>query len=883
MMKQEKGLVSVLLIYILVPILTVAIICVDASRVLFAKQTVTIANEIALDNMLGNYNADLKKIYGLFASASNEKIEEELVSYWLRGIRGSLSVSQNHTLTQLLMQKSVIDRTQWQAQTQRKSSSSMTNLNGIVIEQRPIITPVPNTTLYEPSILKYQIVEYMKYRGLMYIESDFLKKIGVFKNQHVPTKQNIEQLRNEQKNQDTLQVLYRLKEPLVHLKDKGTQVFDFLDTPSFIATINSHHSPQDFFNGIKEKWLMYDAELSKVQLKVDQIALSDNEQFIELKKAIDREKDAVSTYKKALDSVEVVEDNVVNVNDVSGHKPIKFMAKIKHDVSVMPRELHKNPTFIQMTLPEKQDTTVSVEKSIKDVYHHAKTKVSLENSKVPQQNSQSVAVGDEVLPTRKNVISDTISRLQHIVGFFTKAQSISDVFQNVVNELLVGEYATGMFSNYLDRLNYKTPVSKQTLLNGIPLSHINSVTRGAEVEYLLFGKQTAIENVEAALSQIRLIRFVFNLAFTYTNASLRSLIFTSSLVAGPFAKALDIFLHVMVALAETQMDEQLLLHGKAVPIVKTVQMFKMQPTQVASGVLSFASDTIKQKVNDSVDVITNRVNEWFDGQIHDVERQVTEKVTAFISEQEAHIKNKISEKIESILQPLLVKHLETLQAGNIELEIKIAQGFKAVEEKLVTAVSAFSTENVLEPIAKLMKQNIQHLQRNYTQLVMQLLKEQKQNVGDLLQKVIGNYLEQFTQPIRNSVVKLSEAYTGQARTIVRSQTKHLSQQAKGQLAQLTEQFLSTTRQQLQTHAYGGMNTNVSLTYPDYLKLFMVIELVSVPNSPIYTRMAQLIGQNMHLNLQNYYTVYTINSTYKVDTIFLDWFKQVFVTGQTEGY
>ncbi|QTU83070.1 hypothetical protein J7S27_00675 [Carnobacteriaceae bacterium zg-C25] len=886
-MKKETGLVSVMMMYVLLPLLLLAMVCVDGSRVIFAKQTVGIANDVTLENILAHYNADLKRIYGLYATKMTPQMEEELLTHYLQSVRGSLSNTQIQTLANGYIQNGVIDKALWDAQTRRKSSSSMTNLNGIRVLQKPEIQPVSNSTLYNADILKYQIVEYMKYRGPMSMAENLLEKIGVLKGQDKPTKSREKQLQEDKEQVDTLKKLYALQPRLQKLNEYITNLafFDVESANELVTKLDGKENAKELVQQARLQMSRYQTELEKASEAIQKIKV-EHMLVTELRNSIKHEIDAVKSHQTLLEQLDVVErPDVTHINQTNGQQKVTTHVSVKKEVAITKRNLSKNVAFLQLVRHVKEDTSsVSLIQSVKQVYQSATTPLQTQNMKTP--NGQSGAINNnvqEVLPNQNNVFTDALNRIQGVTSFFTQANSVGDTFANVINELLVCEYITEMFTNYLDRQGAHTPLTKQTLLNGVPLNAVGSLTRGVEVEYLLFGKDTPQDNVQEALRRIKLIRFVFNLAYTYTSAELRALLFSSSLIAGPFAKGLEVFLHVLVALAETQMDEYLLLKGQRVALVKTPTTFKMQPSQVANGLLSFASDTITQQLNRTVDTVEENVLDWFEGGVDEVEKKVVKRVDDWITQQENAILNTLSQQIERPLQDLVTAQLTTLNQADNALKEKIDEGFASLETRLIQSVEKHETLGAIHNLVILLKENMHDLRASYVQLVEKSIKNGNQSIGNALQNVIREYLNRVTQPIRAFVQDKANGYKENVLSIVRQQTHRVGDGAKEKLKGITQRFLGETSKPFQTNSFQTTNVALGLTYTEYLKIFVLFELISNPQSPLYKRMVDLIGQNTKLNLTQFHTVFEMTSTYQVDTFVIEAFKHNYHTTTILGY
>ena len=69
--KKTKGAVSIFLVIILVPMMTVSALFVDASKIKLGRGVAESAGDLTLNTALTDYDTMLKDMYGLFATAQN--------------------------------------------------------------------------------------------------------------------------------------------------------------------------------------------------------------------------------------------------------------------------------------------------------------------------------------------------------------------------------------------------------------------------------------------------------------------------------------------------------------------------------------------------------------------------------------------------------------------------------------------------------------------------------------------------------------------------------------------------------------------------------------------------------------------------------------------
>lgn len=153
---KTKGVISVFLIIIMLPLLTSAVILVDGTRYHSANMMAQEAGDLAAYSTIANYNVDLKDEFGLFA-IDDENISETFKKYFTETLGYSESEAQTYSdKIQNLISSSVFGGGNY-------SNVSFFNMYNFEIDES-IVTPL--YPLSEPGVLQNQIVEYSKYRGI---------------------------------------------------------------------------------------------------------------------------------------------------------------------------------------------------------------------------------------------------------------------------------------------------------------------------------------------------------------------------------------------------------------------------------------------------------------------------------------------------------------------------------------------------------------------------------------------------------------------------------------------------------------------------------------------------------------------------------------------
>ncbi|MGN0480842.1 MAG: TadE/TadG family type IV pilus assembly protein, partial [Lachnospiraceae bacterium] len=170
--KRDRGSVSVFLAIILVPMLTIAALFVDASKIKMAKGVAASATDLALNTALTDYDTMLKDMYGLFATAQDtDELYTRLEDYYRTCITsaGINDVDAQNVVEQLMAQLGAVE--------QSGNISDLLNMELIDFTA----SKVSGGNLANAAIMKNQIVEFMKYRSPVNTGLSFISSINAFK------------------------------------------------------------------------------------------------------------------------------------------------------------------------------------------------------------------------------------------------------------------------------------------------------------------------------------------------------------------------------------------------------------------------------------------------------------------------------------------------------------------------------------------------------------------------------------------------------------------------------------------------------------------------------------------------------------------------------
>ncbi len=148
--------------------------------------------------------------------------------------------------------------------------------------------------------------------------------------------------------------------------------------------------------------------------------------------------------------------------------------------------------------------------------------------------------------------------------------SLGQMGEDIVNKLLLVEYAKGMFTDRVTNVSDETAMN--TSLTGIPISENINYLYQAELEYLFGGHESSRDNQNEVRNYILVFRSVLNFASTYSVEVIDSAIKAAQTAASAVNPLLGVVvagaLRTAVAAVETAADWQKLKEGEAVMLYK---------------------------------------------------------------------------------------------------------------------------------------------------------------------------------------------------------------------------------------------------------------------------------------------------------------------------
>lgn len=169
--QKTKGAVSVFLVIILVPMITVSSLFVDASRIKMSQSVVNSAGDLALNTILTQYDQDLNEYYGLLASSQD-------IDSFLTNVEDYFTAC---------MVSSGVDTTDIKIYADKikglfTDDDDISDMLASNVEDGSFsATKVSNGSLENPALIKTGIVDFMKYRSPINASAELfnsLKKVN---------------------------------------------------------------------------------------------------------------------------------------------------------------------------------------------------------------------------------------------------------------------------------------------------------------------------------------------------------------------------------------------------------------------------------------------------------------------------------------------------------------------------------------------------------------------------------------------------------------------------------------------------------------------------------------------------------------------------------
>lgn len=483
----------------------------------------------------------------------------------------------------------------------------------------------------------------------------------------------------------------------------------------------------------------------------------------------------------------------------------------------------------------------------------------------PQNSNEKTESTDKIKENATKTMDSAKTFLSGLETLLTKAKE----------DLLISMYGSQMFSYYT--INTKQVQDRYTLAGNNAKYHLLSnqynYLYGAEIEYLIWGKQNGQDNVNDTLLSIFGIRFLLNTIYAFTgDAEIKATTYAWAVaIAGWTGFGVPIVqsvLTVALALAESINDIRELTEGEDVVIYKSPATWVMKPS-------GFTKEVVEEIGESTSKVVTQQISNMMDKAeqitLDTIDSFETDLDTALDSATDALIDSAASK----LIGPLQTKTLEIVREGqgNVnDIKMKLNEVVNGLEE---------SVANPTTTGEKIEKEVFAYVKNNYINTYAVKISNAV-NQGD---ESVINFFQEQIENIKKGV--RSKLDTSKLFTEVRSQVSDAKEKLEQGLQEQAQKAISTGMSKLSDTMSNTKLSNVdvggsvsrgamlTLNYKEYIDIFLM--LASVTNEEqVLLRMADLIQMNMQkcrgrgnaFSLQSTVTMVSLHAQVNVGTSFI---------------
>lgn len=283
----------------------------------------------------------------------------------------------------------------------------------------------------------------------------------------------------------------------------------------------------------------------------------------------------------------------------------------------------------------------------------------------------------DALKNMATSLRDNLYMSNYILEMFSYDTFEKEIEREITNkktglETTVGNWYTQSDNSFtLNKTEYADN-KKAKSLTLIPISPNKNYLYGSEVEYILYGKDTAKENIDAAYGTIYLLRFVLNTIYAFTDSEING-IATAAATAmfgtpplTPLIPIARFAIIVAFGLAESAWDVYLLKTGAQVPLVKSSDTFVMKPSgvgqEIGEAIADAAVDKGLEVVNDCLEMTNEQLQKYI-GEGGDKLADLGKSLTGNVTDKAKNYANEALQEVMNLCNAQNLKEMENNTAA----------------------------------------------------------------------------------------------------------------------------------------------------------------------------------------------------------------------------
>jgi len=337
-----------------------------------------------------------------------------------------------------------------------------------------------------------------------------------------------------------------------------------------------------------------------------------------------------------------------------------------------------------------------------------------------------------------------------------------------------------------------------------------------ETEYLIFGKDNMITNVTLCVDLIVALRLIMNSIYVYTNANMRqSALAVATAIAGWTGVGIPVAQNAILiawATAESILDVASLCKGESVPIYKTASTWTLGlqnlPGTLAKGVSSYAAkgiddvfekieNTSVDKVEEIKDAALSYVNQTAQGSVESLASMIVTPVERTITSMASGVKTSYSRADVEKMVLSAVNSVDTSSSGaKAAKEIFINNCMGTLVDKVYNSLPGLFTGD--QTLASQAGTEITNAINDAYQTMFTKLESEVDTYAKKAEEKISSTLGEADDKVKEEAIKAINEYAESLSSFVGESTSG------------------------SVFTYSGMG----MTYKDYLRLFLLVELGS---------------------------------------------------------
>ncbi len=483
----------------------------------------------------------------------------------------------------------------------------------------------------------------------------------------------------------------------------------------------------------------------------------------------------------------------------------------------------------------------------------------------------------EKLTDNKKLAKNQAKAMKNSVGFIEGLGNFaSDLTEDMRDKLFITEYMTEMFSCHTTN---KQDLVEKTL-NGIEINDKNNYLFGSEMEYILWGQKgenTDKNNLYTA-SSIFGLRFVLNTAYAYTDMEIKTFTLAVAIsLAGFTGFGVPLVQNILIltlAMAESALDISKLLKGDSVVLYKSYTTWVLKPSGISKEAVNYTIKTVTEKALDNLsDKIIKLAEDASDENVYKLEEAFDEYSESLADDLSASISNLVLTPI----QTELTLWLETNALTGLELNNTIDDVYSRLKSELLKEPESFTKNIKLMVLDLFVEQKLELLKDKINKAILDVNSE-----AEALKAKIEGYIADSVSELTNKAktIIFENGYESLKKEVKKS-FKSLTDDVKQNANKVIDNFVNKiTVGDISAGNVAfkpGITTNFTVSYKEYIKIFLFSGMLTGKDNVYISRMCDLIKLNLvcsdnspmpDFKLKNAYTMLKIDAKASVRTTFM---------------